>query len=109
MRRLFAIVVACFVLVATTGAQRVVAAHFDRTSVEAAMPIKTADKAPCCTTYKVQKDHHHTAACSLPLVTLPASVDVVNRQSTQAGWAIRAGPALDGVMIGPGEQPPKQS
>jgi len=109
MLRSFALLVACLVMFATTGAHRAVASWFD---APAPAPIMTMDRAveksktPCCKSYKVHKDHQ-ASACSLPLVMLPATVQLTNRNAIGDRWYANADIVLRGQLCGPGEQPPK--
>ncbi len=106
MCRLFAIVIACFVVFATTGGQRVIAAHLDVAGERVESSSNVSSPKSCCKTYTVQTDHQ-ASACSLPLVMLPVPLEFANRQIAESAWSIRAGPDLDGVLFGPGDQPPK--
>ena len=109
MQRFLAIVIACFVVFATSGAHRALASWVDAPQPASIMSMDQAvekSKAPCCKTYRVDNDHQ-TSACNLPLVMLPEPIEVVSRRTVEDSWSIRAGPPLVGVLSGPGEQPPK--
>ena len=109
MVRIIAIIVACIVLFATTGAHRAVASYLDAPKPAAAVTMDNAvekSNAPCCKSYKVHKDHQ-ASACSLPLVMLPVTVQLTNRNTTGDRWFAHADDVLRGQLCSPGEQPPK--
>jgi len=109
MLRSIALLVACLIVFATTGAHRAVASWVDAPAPASIMTMDKAvenSKAPCCKSYKVHKDHQ-ASACNLPMVMLPATVQLTNRNAIGDRWSAHIDIVMRGQLCGPGEQPPK--